>query len=277
MAARLLNRIRFRFYQDVLMPSRLNEYERILRKFLSFGYQFLTVRDLARRVSDGTELDAKTVILRHDVDSDSATAGAMFRIEESLGIASSYFFRLCTLDFSLMRKIEESKGEASYHFEEIAIIAKAKGLRSRQEVIPFLPAVRDMFQANVLRLRQESGLSITTVASHGDFVNRIIGMANHEFLDASLRQQLGILAEVYDPLLAKPVTIRVADRPPPVYWYPNNPLESAADTAAVIYILIHPKQWYARTSANLSELARRVGDGVIYKWRSHWRVKGGSE
>src|SRR5690606_29356399 len=155
--------------------------------------------------------------------------------------------------------IEGANSEASYHFEEIATIAKARGLRSRQDVLHFLPEIRQTFLSNIVRLRQESGAPMTTVASHGDFVNRKLGMANHELLNAELREQLCIV-EVYDPLLAKPLTTRVADRPPPAYWHPHDPLHNASntDSDSVVYILIHPKQWYARHSANLKELFRRI-------------------
>jgi len=50
------------------------------------------------------------LLLAHDVDTDPATAAAMWAIERRLGIVSSYFFRLSTLDARLMGEIEAAGG-----------------------------------------------------------------------------------------------------------------------------------------------------------------------
>lgn len=250
------------------MPSRLGEFGRILGDLRERGYEFLTNGEFARRVLRTRPLGDKTVVLRHDVDTDPQTAARMLEIERGLGIVSSYFFRLSTLDFATMSEVARAGGEASYHFEEIADFAKQRGLRSRAEVEPFLPQIREIFGSNLERLRQQSGLPMTTIASHGDFVNRIIGMKNYELLDAETRRTLAIEAEVYDDALQAPLTARVSDRGPPDYWEPRSPVGVDDNTPSIIYILVHPKHWYARTGPNLRELRTRIGEGVSYQWRT---------
>ncbi len=69
-------------------------------------------------------------MLRHDVDTDPGTAAAMWDIERELGVESSYFFRLSTLAPALMADIAAGGSEASYHYEEVATVAKRRRLRT---------------------------------------------------------------------------------------------------------------------------------------------------
>mgnify|MGYP006145381963 CR=1 FL=1 len=67
------------------------------------------------------------LVHRHDIDTDLPTARRMFALEQKHGVRASYYFRLSTLDFGLMRDIERYGSEASYHYEEIATYANAVG------------------------------------------------------------------------------------------------------------------------------------------------------
>jgi hypothetical protein len=240
----------------------------MLEDLLESDYEFITNGEFARRVRIEQSLGDKTVVLRHDVDTDPNTALSMLGIEQGLGVVSSYFFRLSTIDFEIMSDVDSYGSEASYHYEEVADFAKQRGLRSRAEITPYLPDIRGQFSDNLTRLRQQSGLPMTTVASHGDFVNRIIGMRNYELLDANTRGSLGIEAEVYDEDLQGPFTLRFSDRGPPSYWSPYHPRNIAGNGPSIVYILVHPKHWYARIEANLRELRTRIGEGLSYAWRS---------
>src|SRR6185369_13900595 len=141
----------------------------------------------------------RVLILRHDIDTDPRTAGAMWALERERGIVSSYFFRLSTVDVHLMRTIAAAGGDAGYHFEELATIAKAARLRTAEEVRARLPEARDRFAVNLDRLRRQTGLPLRIAASHGDFVNRAVGVNNTEILDdPAFRESVGIELEAYD-------------------------------------------------------------------------------
>ncbi len=249
------------------MPSRLDEYERLLVTLRERDYRFTSVGRYADQLPYSGEISEDLVILRHDVDTDIPTARRMFEIERGLGIDSSYFFRLSTLAPELMTSIASSGSEASYHFEEIAIIAKKRGLRSRAEVFAAMPEIQDLFAENLGRLRRLTGLPMTTIASHGDFVNRRLGVTNYELLDEKLRRELSISHEVYDNDLQEGLEARIADRPPPLKWHPISPVEASGNRLSKIYILIHPKQWHANIVANLRELWVRTSEGLIYDLR----------
>ena len=167
----------------------------------------------------------KLLILRHDVDSDIETTRAMWRIERELGIKSSYFFRLSTVDLPLMREIEACGGSVGYHFEELATVAKRKGLKTREQVMEDLPYMRDPFERNLTELRDQTQLPLRFVASHGDFVNRRLGVPNWVILrDAAFRDRMNIELEAYDEACMRHVQSRHSDgQPYPTYWEPAPP------------------------------------------------------
>src|SRR6185295_3645039 len=88
-----------RIYSDFLMPSRLGAYRSLLESALAAGYTFISIEAYWELIQAGAVDPARRyLILRHDIDTDTATAGVMWRIERSLRISSSYYFRLSTVD-----------------------------------------------------------------------------------------------------------------------------------------------------------------------------------
>src|SRR5262249_31005457 len=139
---------------------------------------------LWQKIKNNGEIESykKYLVLQHDIDTDTTSAKAMWDIEKALGVKGSYYFRLSTIDICLMKEIEFSGGEASYHFEEIATIAKQKGLKSREHILSYMPYIRTEFEENLNSLRKKSGLPMKIVAAHGDFVNRKLRVFNWEIL-----------------------------------------------------------------------------------------------
>jgi hypothetical protein len=167
---------------------------------------------------------SRYLLLRHDVDTDPGTAAAMWEIEGRLGIASSYFFRLSTLDPGLMQGIEAAGGEASYHFEELAAIAKRRRVRSRAAALALIPEARVAFERNLRRLRATTGLPMRVVASHGDFANEVLDLPNRVILeDPDFRLAVEVELETYDAAFLGHLPSRHTDLPHPRYWGPSDP------------------------------------------------------
>lgn len=264
-----MNRLRdifSRLYADFLMPSRLQEYGQILETALEAGYRFDTIRNVWQQLrDDDSGVPDRTLILRHDVDTDPGTAARKLAIETALGIHCSYFFRLCTVDIGLMQRIEALGGEASYHYEEIATFAKAERIKQREEILSRLPEIRACFADNLERLRRDSGLGMTTVASHGDFANKKLGLANTVLLqDKTLREATGVELEVYDEAFTSHIDSSHTDRRPPQRWYPSDPLDAIGKRVPVIAVLTHPRQWRANWTWNLRDNMRRAWEGLRY-------------
>ena len=256
-----------RVYADFLMPSRLDAYRGMLRSFLDAGYVLVTIGTLWNAIVRG-RLDpaARYVVVRHDVDTDPGTARRMWAIERDLGVNGSYFFRLSTLDIPLMQAIAGSGGEASYHYEEIATIAKARRVRSADALRGDLDEARSLFAHNLERLRSRTGLSMEVVASHGDFVNRRLGLPNWEILaDEAFRAEVRVDLETYDTAFMSHVTSRHADTLHPKYWVGEDPAAAIARNEPVVYVLVHPRHWRVARVINARDDVTRALESLRYE------------
>ena len=108
-------RIWNRIYEDYFMPSRLNEYERLLKSALDLGYAHISLSSFFELICSDRVGEKAYFLHRHDIDSDCRTARKMWEMEAKLGVKSSYYFRLSTLDFGLMKDIHSSGSEVGYH------------------------------------------------------------------------------------------------------------------------------------------------------------------
>ena len=161
-----------------------------------------------------------------------------------------------------MQEIEEYGSEASYHYEEIASFAKKFKIKDPALIRSRLPEIRDMFRKNFFWLERQLGKKIRTVASHGDFANRLLKLNNNEILaDQSLRTECGIECEAYDPEFLANVDIYIADRPPPQYYCPISPFTGISKYKKIC-LLTHPRQvetnWKENTKHNISRFLEAV-------------------
>jgi hypothetical protein len=229
-----------RIYSDYLMADRTPDYDALLRAAIGAGYVLMSLRDFIALGQGGPQ---RVMVLRHDIDTDPATARRMFEIERSLGVRATYYFRLTTLDIRLMVEIEEYGSEASYHFEEIADFVKQHDIRCVALLRSRMGEVEDQFFVNFTDIERRTGIKLCTVASHGDFVNRKLGIINHELLqNAALRRRCGITHEAYDPELMQRFNIYISDRACPELYCPCSPVQ-AFGIHERIYFTSHPVHW----------------------------------
>lgn len=256
-----------RIYADFLMPSRLKVYEALLQEASKSQYNICSVGEFWNNYLAGKYSEhLKYLILRHDIDTDVATAREIFEIERSLDVTASYYFRLSTLDIQFMELIDDYGSEASYHYEEIAIYAKKYRIRNPQVIYSNLKEIQKLFAENLCKLRSITGLPMGIVASHGDFTNRYLGIPNHILLDdTEFRNKHGIALEVYDDKMMKLVTSRHSDAGYPDFWKPNSPLEAICQGSKVIYLLTHPRHWRVNVKENFTDNANRFLEGISYK------------
>ena len=253
-----------RLYCDYLMPSQLAAYEKVVRTAHEAGYTQTSVRAYFDLVREGRRIPEKVLVHRHDIDTDLRTTRKMFEIEKKHGIKSSYYFRLSTLDFSLMREIEEYGSEASYHYEELATYAKKNRIKCPIALRQRMPEIRSDFIANFSRIEQRLGIKMRTVASHGDFANRRLKISNTEILDdQQLRAACGIECETYDRALLDHVDIYISDRPAPQYYYPTSPLD-ALRAHRRICLVTHPRQVETNWKENTKDNLFRVYEGLVW-------------
>ena len=267
MARRVIRAIRHRLYQNYFMGSRLSEFRRILDTLRDTGYEFLTVEALVGRLLPGSSHAGKTCALRCDVDSDSRTARELFRELRKAGAVGTWYFRLATLDAPLMREIAGAGHEIGYHFEELATIAKRRGIRSADHIQQYFEEMQNEFCRNLeTRYFPAAGAYPKTVASHGDFANRFLKVTNSCLVTENIRRRFGIVAETSDPLLTNATELRrFSDQAAPKWWHPHEPTAHLPQGSDLMYILFHPRQWRTRWLENTALDIERVVDSVRYR------------
>jgi hypothetical protein len=250
-----------RIYSDYFLRSRIDEYRTMLCTLLQSGYAFHSIPSLWRLSNgpDGLAEAGRYVVLRHDIDLDVATAKEMWAIEKELGVISSYYFRLSTIDIPLMQEIDKYGCDVGYHYEELATYAKSHGLKNGKEVHDHMKQIQSMFQRNITALRKRTGLALRIAASHGDFMNRKLGITNTELLkDRPFRFSMGIDLEAYDEEYRKTIGKYFSDNAYPNHWKPESPLANGMHANTKIQILIHPGNWrstvFDHTQHNISRL-----------------------
>ncbi len=263
----VLRRLVDRLHSDFLMDSRLGLYRQLVSSALAAGYRIHSVAGLWGLIErGGLDPARRHLVLRHDVDTDPRTAAAMWQIDRELGVESSYFFRLSTMAPALMASIAAGGSEASYHYEEMATVAKRRGLRTRAEALDHVPEARALFATNLQRLRSATGLPMRVVAAHGDFVNRRLGVPSSVILeDPDLRSALGIDLETYDQAYLSRLPSRHSDAPYPQFWVPSDPAGSIRAGEPVISVLIHPRHWRVDRRINARDDLERMIEGLRFE------------
>lgn len=255
-----------RLYQNYFMPDRLSEYRAMLSDIRERGYRFLTMAAFAETAKQGKPFESPICVLRVDVDSDARGAGRMFEIERALGIHATYYFRLSTIDRALIARMTEHGTEVGYHFEELSALARRHGVRNAEMAKAAREELRRHFRANFAAFRGRTGVAPKTIAAHGDFLNRRLGLFNNAFLDRPMLDELGIVAEVYELWLGRHISLRVADRAAPLWWRPCSPAEALAQNPAVLNLVLHPRQWVRDPWGNTCADFGRVAAEVEYRF-----------
>jgi len=111
------------------------KYESLLERFLDKSYKFIFFPELKIR-------EKSQIILRHDVDLDLDLALQMAKIENSLGIKSTYFFLLRTDSYNLISdtshdivyEIKELGHSVSLHFDMLLYDNVKDGLHKEKDI-----------------------------------------------------------------------------------------------------------------------------------------------
>ena len=160
----------------------LAAYQRYLHILRESGAEFLTFSEFL----ENTKVAPSVVLIRHDVDRKPRNALRMARLEKSMGIKATYYFRDRKRIFipEIVREIEQMGHEIGYHYE---CLSDADGNFEQAYLL---------FKAALAKYR--SIANIKTISMHGSplkpFDNRDLWNSNSG--DALLKD-LEILGEIY--------------------------------------------------------------------------------
>jgi len=267
-----MNRVWERVYADYLAASRFEEYRRLIEASLGLGFRHFTIADLnAAIAANSIAAGEKIFVHRHDIDTDTTGARAFFEAEKALGVRSTFYFRLSTLDVPLMQEINAYGSEVGYHYEELATCAKRTGLDTGASALAHLNVIRADFERNFTEMQNALGFKIRSVASHGDFINRRLGVQNTPILqDMDLRSRLGIECESYDLALMSFFDAYLADDLPTRPYKRGSPFD-AIKTKNHVCLLTHPRHWRTAPLENTSDNLGRIREEIEWQLKSKLR------
>jgi hypothetical protein len=160
-----------------LIDFTLKIYKRLLIALKSANYEFLTFEQFC----EGKRAK-KFVILRHDVDLKAENSLATAKIENELGIAASYFFRVVPQSDKphIIRQISAIGHEIGYHYEDLTI---SKG--SENQAITH-------FEEKLNYFRQY--YPVKTICMHGSPISKF---DNRNIWKSNDYRNFGIIGEPY--------------------------------------------------------------------------------
>jgi hypothetical protein len=265
---------RINLFVKYLKNSRIVEYQDILSYAISNNYQLISLRDFAEKNYDE---NMKLMILRHDVDHKSKGTQLMFNVEQKLKANSSFYFRNSTIDYELANKIEDNKSEASLHFETLAYYVRKNKIKTKTELFTndFKKECLSNLKDNINKYRKH-GLACRTIASHGEYENRLVKTPNNYLTeDLGSYQELGILLEAYNPNLISKIDCYISDTVIEInngYRYGVSPIEAVDECHNIILFLSHPNHWHYSFFKKIKKLVKILLLGPVFTKDSFKRI-----
>lgn len=105
-----------------MLDFTIKKYSQMLKAFISRGYHVITFEDYCNH-KNSLELNEKYVVLRHDVDLKAGNSLAIAKVEQSIGIKATYYFRIVEQSNQpeIIKSIAAMGHEIGYHYEDMTI------------------------------------------------------------------------------------------------------------------------------------------------------------
>ena len=159
-----------------MQDFKLKTYRKLLQNLLTSGYSFQTLQDFIQQPKN------RTVILRHDVDRKPGNSLKTARLEDEMGIKTTYFFRIIPHTFKpeIIKEIAGMGHEIGYHYENLTTC----GGDLRLSI--------DDFRLNLKKLRKL--YPVKTICMHGSPLSK---WDNRDLWKRYSYRDFGIIAEPY--------------------------------------------------------------------------------
>lgn len=246
-----------RIYNDYLMKDRMAEYENLLKQYLDNGYIFLTIKESNNKLDESK----KYIFIRHDIDSDVKIARKMFEVEKKLNVKTTYYFRLSTFNKNLVQDIISYGSEVGYHYEEVATYCKTNKIFDENKIKQNIKEIKKDFLNNINKLQVNYKIKFTSIASHGDFINRKINLTNAIIYDKELRKKLNLI-EAYD--IENILDFRTSDCMPPKF-FKEDPYLAIKNNKNKVLLLIHTRYWGRAPFERFKLDLLRIIDSIRYR------------
>ncbi|MCQ1535486.1 hypothetical protein FTO70_07265 [Methanosarcina sp. KYL-1] len=239
---RLLKNISMSLWLSLQKP-RWEEYENIVKHAVKNGYTVTSLFDWYMNYRSVP--DQKVLIMRHDIDYSISGASKMFKIERKIGVNSTFYFRWLTVNKKLIEEISKYGSEVGLHYETLATYAIKKGIKKKNDFTEcdYLSCVEEL-KKEIINFNILFGKTYTA-ASHGEPINRKLGLPNNILVKDSEIQEFGLLAEAYSKDILNSVDIYISDASAKngLWRYGVSPIEAVDKQMQVILLLTHPIHW----------------------------------
>ena len=165
--------------ESILKDFTIDSYQKLLVALQKSGYEFLPYKDFQIQPFDENK---KRITLRHDVDARKENSLLFAKIQHSMNIRSTYYFRTVTqsYDEKIIKEIAALGHEIGYHYETMDT---SKGN---------IDKAYDEFCSNLAMFRRI--VPVTTICMHGSPLSRF---DNRDIWQKYDYRQLGLTAEPY--------------------------------------------------------------------------------
>lgn len=143
----------------------LKVYRKLLEVLCSHNYKLCRIDD------QKTEFGKNTIFIRQDVDSKPENSLAFARIQNELGIRSTFYFRITPVSFNkgIIEEIQRLGHQIGYHYEEMSLAARISankyGLKGHGREEEIAGIAMELFERNLEKIRYNS--NVDSICMHG--------------------------------------------------------------------------------------------------------------
>lgn len=257
--------------KTVFLNNRMSAYKAYIRYAQEKGYQVISLEDFYN-LSDRRIAGERHFVLRHDVDHPGISTRKMFDVERECGVTSNYYFRFSTIDKPLIADMKQAGFQVGLHFETISDYIKEKGCTDKREID--IDLMRRRLTEDIKRFEDIVGFKTVSCCSHGDPVNKKLGISNNAIVEGADMTQFGLMFEAYDARLYETsVDCHVMDRTILFNYgfaYRHNPYEAINQAHQNIVFLSHPHNWYSEGGRYFKDIIKLILGRATYSTDSEF-------
>jgi len=222
-----------------LSRPRWHEYRQLLGTALGQGYTLLSLESWLAHPEIGER--SQVMILRHDVDQHPGSALRMARIENELGVHSTWYFRWRTAQPRVIEAIRDRGHEVGLHYETLTRELLARGLRAA-DAPALIDEARLLLREELAMFAERYGPTRST-CPHGD--TRMPGVHNGVLLRGEKLADYGVRWESNADVGRRPLEVWLTDRSSAEGGWKDgmDPVDLMIDRRSPILAVVHPNNW----------------------------------
>lgn len=228
-------------FKNIFLNNRFDYYDYYIKLAKERGYVVTSFIDYLENYK-GT--NKKVLILRHDIDWNSINTKLMFEIEKNNNVKATYYFRWCTMDYDIIKEMNESGFEVGLHYETLATYCLENNITELSD--DTIKVCREKLKDEIRKFKNNTNVDMKTMANHGHPKNVELGASNNILLENEVYKDYGIICEAYDKEFYKDVITHIMDNDVMYnfgFSYKSNPIDAINNNDKLIVFLAHPHHW----------------------------------